>query len=113
MTSRREAGEPSPLARRSWRLAAIFLPLLVVAGLADLTPRLGANATGCSRIDNTRPGSSGGNPDCLSSLNQTCYYCESSFTGGSYEICAENVDGTIRVCQSVEQLPGRHPVNQR
>ena len=94
--------------RSRWRLVARLLPLVVVAGWTGGAPRLAADAVGCSRIDNSYPTS---DATCAPRANQACYNCEYS-TGGGYQICAENPDGTIKICQTVEELPGRHAVNQ-
>ena len=100
--SRQRAATPA-------KLVATLSPLLLLVALIGRLPNLGADATGCSRIENSRP-AAGAN--CAPASAQACYYCESSHTGGDYEICAENPDGTIKICQTVEQLPGQHPVNQ-
>lgn len=101
-------GRARPIAQR-WRLAALLVPLLIGAGLVERAPRLAADAIGCSRVDDSYPGSDG---TCTYRPSQACYNCEYS-TGGGYEVCAENVDGTIRICTTVEELPGRHPSNQQ
>lgn len=94
--------------RTRWRLAALLLPLMLVTGWLARAPRLAADAVGCSRVNNSYPGASS---TCVPSPNQACYDCEYS-VGGGYQVCAENPDGTVKICQTVEELPGRHAANQ-
>ncbi len=61
-----------------------------------LAPRALADASGCTRIEETTPF---GDATCWYSPNKACYQCEYSDWGGISH-CAENEDGSIAYCDA-------------
>lgn len=87
-------------------VASLLVVTALAAALASAVRPARAAASGCSRIENSRPGYDlEGFPTCSLPDSNACYNCEYSTSGG-YRICAEDIDGTVN-CVESETLPRR------